>query len=175
LVGNYGLQALLDDNIAIYCTDNTPNAEPRYRARFYFDPNSISMASGDIHNILVGRNSGGSDVLRVQFRFSSPNYQVRAQIRSDGGTYTNSSWYTLSDAAHFIEIDWQAASSAGANNGCISLWLDGTLRQTVSGIDNDNLRVDEARLGPLAGIDTGTRGTEFFDAFESRRQTYIGP
>jgi len=173
--GSQSLNALIDDNNSIYVAYNHLNPEPRYRARFYFDRNSISMTSGDIHNILVGRNSSGSDVLRVQFRFSSPNYQVRAQIRSDGGAYANSSWYTLTDAAHFIEFDWQAASGAGANNGYISLWLDGTLRQTLSGIDNDTLRVDEARLGPLAGIDTGTRGTELFDAFESRRQRYIGP
>jgi len=25
------------------------------------------------------------------------------------------------------------------------------------------------------GVNTGTRGTYYFDAFESRRQTYIGP
>jgi hypothetical protein len=30
-------------------------------------------------------------------------------------------------------------------------------------------------LGAVAGIDSGTRGTIFFDAFESRRQSYIGP
>jgi hypothetical protein len=35
--------------------------------------------------------------------------------------------------------------------------------------------MDHARLGALTGIDTGTRGTYYFDAFESRRFTYIGP
>src|SRR5687768_6312782 len=29
--------------------------------------------------------------------------------------------------------------------------------------------------GALTGMDTSTRGTYYFDAFESRRQTYIGP
>jgi len=60
-------------------------------------------------------------------------------------------------------------------NGSISLWLDGELKQTVSGIDNDTLRIEKARLGPSSGLDAGTSGTEYFDAFESRRQTYIGP
>ena len=31
------------------------------------------------------------------------------------------------------------------------------------------------QLGAVAGVDTGTRGTTYFDAFESRRDTYIGP
>ncbi|NJN98415.1 MAG: hypothetical protein HC875_32150, partial [Anaerolineales bacterium] len=41
LVGTRGLQALLDDNTSIYVTDDSPSAESRYRARFYFDPNTI--------------------------------------------------------------------------------------------------------------------------------------
>ena len=39
----------------------------------------------------------------------------------------------------------------------------------------DTWRIERARLGAVAGIDTGTRGTIYFDAFESRRQSYIGP
>src|SRR6185503_15926084 len=51
LVGTRGLQAVIDDINSIYVTDDTPNAEPRYRARFYFDPNSIVMLNGDTHFI----------------------------------------------------------------------------------------------------------------------------
>jgi hypothetical protein len=35
--------------------------------------------------------------------------------------------------------------------------------------------VDRARLGPLSSIDPGTSGTAYFDAFEYRRSSYIGP
>ena len=35
------MQAVIDDTNTIYLTSDHPNAEPRYRARFYFDPNSI--------------------------------------------------------------------------------------------------------------------------------------
>jgi hypothetical protein len=41
-------------------------------------------------------------------------------------------------------------------------------------VDNDGLRLEQVRLGPT-GVDTGTRGTTFFDEFESRRTDYIGP
>jgi hypothetical protein len=30
-------------------------------------------------------------------------------------------------------------------------------------------------LGAVAGIDAGTKGSMYFDAFESRRETYVGP
>ena len=174
LVGTNGLQAVIDDNNAIYLTDDTPNAEPRYRARFYFDPNSISMASGDNHFILRGYSGTSTLMLRLQFRFSKGAYQVRAALRDDSSTWTNSAWLTISDTAHFIELDWRAAS-AGANNGGLTLWIDDVERANLSGIDNDTRRVDRIQLGAVNGIDSGTRGTYYFDAFESRRQTYIGP
>lgn len=175
LVGSNGLQAVLDDNVAIYLTDETPTAEPRYRARFYFDPNSILMASGDNHFIFRGYSGTSTLVLRVQFRFRNGNYHLRAALRNDASTWTNTGWFTLSDAPHAIELDWRAATAAGANDGGLTLWIDGAQQANLTGVDNDTRRIDRVRLGAVAGIDTGTRGTYYFDAFESRRQTYIGP
>jgi hypothetical protein len=43
----------------------------------------------------------------------------------------------------------------------------------LSGADSDTQRVEQVRLG-VQGVDTGTRGTEFFDGFVSRRSTFIG-
>ena len=175
LIGSQGLQALINDNNAIYVTDNSPNGEPRYRARFYFDPNSISMVSGDAHNIFFGYAGTSTAVLRGAFRFSSGVYQIRFSLLSDSGTWQNTSWFTISDAAHAIELDWRAATAVGANNGGLTLWIDGTQQADLTGVDNDTRRVDSAKLGALSGIDTGTRGTYYFDAFESRRQSFIGP
>jgi hypothetical protein len=175
LVGSQGMQALIDDATAIYVTDDTPNAELRYRARFYFDPNSIVMASGDTHYILKGFVGASTDVLRVEFRQSAGTYQIRASVADDGSAFISSSFFTISDAAHFIEIDWRAATAPGANNGGLTLWIDGVQQADLTGVDNDTWRVDRARLGALSGIDVGTSGTYYFDAFESRRQTFIGP
>jgi len=175
LVGSQGMQALIDDINSIYVTDNTPNAEPRYRVRFYFDPNSITMLSGDTHFIFRGYSGASTIVLRVQFRFSNGAYQLRAALQGDGSTWTNSNWLTISDAPHAIELDWRAATAAGANNGGLTLWIDGVQQANLTGVDNDTRRIDQARLGAVSGVDTGTRGTYYFDAFESRRQNYIGP
>ena len=65
--------------------------------------------------------------------------------------------------------------AVGANDGGLTLWIDGTQKANLTGADNDTRRIDRVRLGAASGIDTGTRGTYYFDAFESRRQTYIGP
>ena len=175
LVGSKGMQALIDDATAIYVTDDTPNAELRYRARFYFDPNSIIMASGDTHYIFKGFVGASTDVLRLEFRQSAGIYQIRASVADDGSAFISSSFFTISDAPHFIEVDWRAATAPGANNGGLTLWIDGVQQADLTGMDNDTWRVDRARLGALSGIDVGTSGTYYFDAFESRRQTLIGP
>jgi subtilisin family serine protease len=175
LAGNYGMQALLDDNVSIYCTSDHPNAEPRYRARFYFDPNSITMVNGDAHILLRGYSGSSTIVARVEFGYSAGAYQIRAALLNDGSTWTDSAWFTITDASHIIEFDWRAATSAGANDGGLTLWIDEVQKANIPGIDNDTRRIDRALIGAAAGLDTGTRGTYYFDAFESRRQTYIGP
>jgi RHS repeat-associated protein len=95
-------------------------------------------------------------------------------MSNDSTTFTNSSWVNITDASHIIELDWQAAT-AGANNGKVDWWIDGTQQTGVSGIDNDTRRIDRVRLGAVSGVDATTNGTTYFDAFESRRSTYIGP
>jgi uncharacterized protein YjiK len=170
-----GMQALINDTNTIYVNDDHPTAEPRYRARFYFDPNSITMASGNAHIIFYGIDAAGSSHLRVEFRFSSGVYEISAALKNDSGSYISTNQFPISDAPHAIEFDWRAATAAGANDGGLTLWIDGAQQANLTGIDNDTWRIDRVRLGPAAGIDSGTQGTYYFDAFESRRKSYIGP
>jgi hypothetical protein len=170
------MRVVINDMDALFVTDDTPNAESRYRARFYFDPNSITMASGDAHIIFSGLMDTSTNMIRVEFRQFSGTYQLRAKLLlDDGNTWVNSNWVTISDAPHAIEFDWQASSAAGANNGSLAIWIDGMQQAGLTGVDNDTLRVDRVRLGPITALDATTSGTYYFDAFESRRQNYIGP
>ena len=173
------MQALINDNNSIYAIDDRPTAEARYRVRFYFDPNTITMGQNDAHLIFLGRTANGTatgtTVLQVEFRFSGGKYQLRVLILDDGTTFTSSGWLKITDAPHSIELDWRASTAAGANSGGLTLWIDGVQQANITGIDNDTRRIESVRLGALTEIDTGTRGTYYFDAFESRRSTYIGP
>ena len=152
LVGTRGMQALINDNNSIYVTDDRPNAEPRYRARFYFDPNTITMAPNDAHLIFLGRTANGTatgtTILQVEFRYSGGKYQIRALILDNATTFTSSGWFTISDAPHPIELDWRASTAAGANNGGLTLWIDGgvsgnagTPQANITGIANVNDRL----------------------------------
>ncbi|MGE5378576.1 MAG: hypothetical protein ACM3XO_26250 [Bacteroidota bacterium] len=175
LKGSRGMQALLDDNNVMYVRDDSPSAEPRYRVRFYFDPNSISMVSGDSQYIFNGFAGTSTAVIRGAFRYYSGAYQVNFGLLNDSGTWQDIPWQAISDAPHVLEIDWIGATGAGANNGGLTFWIDGTQKGLLTGVDNDTRRIDSMRLGAVYGVDSGTRGTYYFDAFESRRQSYIGP
>jgi hypothetical protein len=59
-------------------------------------------------------------------------------------------------------------------NGGLTRWIDGVQQANLTGVNNSNRVVDMVRLGPVAGITTGTRGVEYFDAFVSHRTSYIG-
>jgi len=173
LVGLNGMRAVINDTTAMYTVDDKPTTEARYRARFYFDPNSISMTAGNAHYIFVGYDTVA--VFNVDFRFFGGSYQIRLRQQNDSQTTASTAWVTISDAPHFIEMDWQAATAAGANNGGVTLWIDGVQTGSLSGLDNDTRRIGQVRLGAVSGIDAGTSGTSYFDAFESRKQSYIGP
>jgi hypothetical protein len=175
LKGTYGLQALINNNNPIYVVDDLPTAEPRYRARFYFDPNSIPMGRNDAYFIFNGLTSAGTAVLQLEFGFSKSGYQLRGRLLNNSTTFTNTAWFTISDAPHFIEMDWRASTAAGANNGGLTLWIDGDQKANSTTVDNDTRRIESVQLGAVSGIDNHTRGTTYFDAFESRRQSYIGP
>lgn len=176
LVGTYGMQSVIDDNTAIYVTDNSPTAETRYRVRFSFDPNSIESVAGNSHVILIAQ-TGGSPVRRaiqIDLLWSGNlivgyNYSIRARTQNDAGTYSTALSSIITDAPHVIEAEWIKATAAGANNGSLKLWIDGVLIGTVSGIDNDQRTVETVQWGTVEGVTNFIRGTYYFDDFESRR------
>jgi hypothetical protein len=176
LVGNQGLQAVIDDNNPLVVIDDSPASETRYRVRFYFDPNSIPMAVGNAHLLFQGfSDSGAVQVLQLELRYQATGYEVRALLMNDAKVWISTSWIPLSDAPHALELDWRAASAAGANNGGLTFWIDGVQWADLTGVDNDTRRINQVRLGAASAVDDGTRGTYYFDQFESHKQNYIGP
>ncbi len=175
LDGTFGLQAVINDLNSIYVTHNTPDALSQYRARFYLDPHSIQIADGDGFYIFSGYSDSSNEALRVELRVLQGVYQLRAALSDDDGIWTNSSWIDVTDAPHLIEFNWSAATIVDANDGSFSLWIDEVQSASLTGINNDTLQIDEVSLGAVSGLDVGTQGTLYFDAFESRRESYIGP
>ena len=173
--GSYGLQAVLDDNRSIYVVDETPAMEDAYQVRFYFDPNSISMASGNAHVLFLAMNASGQASFRTELRSFQGDYQIRDVALQDNGAQIYTDWVPLTDELHSLETRGQVASGTDVGDGTLRLWLDGEPRADISDLDNDTRGVDKVRWGAVSGVDTGTRGTYYFDAFVSTAGQAIGP
>jgi hypothetical protein len=171
-VGVYGLQVLVDNNFNIFVQDDSPNAEPSYRVRFYFDPNSMAIAVDNYHAIFAAQ-SGTTDVLRIdQIYRSGVGYGLRQAAREDGSsTWLNDDEYPIGDAPHWVEIEWRAATAPEAIDGVVAMRIDGL----EPDYDTGTQWIDSVRLGAFEGIVSTIRGTLYFDGFASPRQSYISP
>lgn len=173
-----GLQAVIDDTNGIYGRKNfTQLTSSEYRYRFYVDPNSLSgvggwgMYLGGVFRSSTALSSG------VILDYSSPNFQIRVRYEYDGG-YTNTSTVNITDAPHYIEVHVQFASGPTANDGVITVYIDGSQEAQDTGLDMYDIgKPLHARLGPWS-MDTGTSpsGTLYLDEFVLRSDgTEIGP
>jgi hypothetical protein len=117
LGGSFGLDAMIDDNRSLYVLDTTPGSEGAYAARFYFDPNSIAMASGNAHLLFKTMDGASRSVYQIELRSYQGDYQIRSQALKDSGSATSTSWFRLHDDVHAIETIWQASSADGASDG----------------------------------------------------------
>ena len=171
MVGAWGMQTVVSGTSRSFVVDGTPASEASYHARFYFHPNDADTA-GTFHVIFAGQNDVGQGIFAVLYRREAEppgRCQIRAVVRTARG-WAATSWYTISNAPHAIEIAWE--SSVGAS---WSLYVDGVLKKTKTRLDTSAYLLDKVRLGACAQLAAGMSGTEHFDAFLSTRDSYIGP
>ena len=166
MIGSFGLRAVINSNDPIYVQDDTPNNERHYRASFYFDPNSLSMRNGDYFTLI--RGAGLSTVFQLNLSFIGGVYRLTISTLDDANIW-HSGEFVINDIPHFIEIDWRAASSDGANDGYVILSGDAIQQVIIPALNNDTLMINDIRLGAVAGIRKNTRGSIYFDEFQSYR------
>lgn len=163
LVGDKGLAITIADTAAHSVRTTTSNGKKVYRARFYVDPNSLTMANAD-EFMLFGHTFPQPFFIKLQY-FTGNGYRLFVYVPFDSGGDSFS--YNISDAPHMIEISWKAATTAGANNGECTLWVDGAQAGTLTSIDNDTKVCANFELGAVAEVDAGTSGTFYVDGFAS--------
>jgi|GEM_PF-817251 len=174
--GTRKMQAKIAGNNNItsgYVQDNTPVNEATYHARFYFNPNNMTINNNNAGTIFVGLNANNQNVFAVQVRRNNVGYAVRATIAragGGGGGTTSTNWYPISTNGYSaIEIAW-----ASGNAASFTLYTGGTLRQTLTNQNTNAFKLDTVRLGPQVPLN-GLSGTPWFDSFVSTRRTVVGP
>jgi M6 family metalloprotease-like protein len=167
--GAYGAAVTIDDNNQAHVTDHTPAAVRNYLARFRLNPKHLAMANGDRFTVF-GAYTDTAYVATIELRFSSGQHELRALARLDDGTaLVTPAVYLSPDFPYELQLEWRGASAPGANDGALRFLVNGYLQGDYAGLDTDTLRIERSLLGAVTGVDAGTRGTLYLDAFESRR------
>jgi hypothetical protein len=175
----YGLSALIDDTTTINAIKNITKASS-LRLRFYFDPNSVSMATSNRFTINKTYQNGGSysTIGALSYYNSSGTYKLAVDANDDAGSYPVYAEVSVTDAPHYIEFFATRATTSSSNDGTYTWWVDGVNQGMATGIDNYNLMADydwQTWLG-VEGADVGTSGTIYFDDLTSNTDgTSIGP
>ena len=168
--GTHGLVVNIDNANGLYVQDYSPQAERQYHARFYLNPNQVTIGSGSSLDVFEGWTYTPNEMLvcRVQMQQSGGVYRVRIGSLSDSN-WVDSAWYDLADGWNAIEI----AYLPGYQTGEMSLWVGGELKNSLTGIDNNDSTIDTVLLGAMSEF-TGMQGSLFIDDFDSRRYSTIG-
>jgi len=160
-----GMACLVDDTNAIYgeAVVTPANTSGVLRWRVYLDPNSLTMADGDVFYIAGLYNSSSNEICGFQLRYyTAGGYQVRGFVTNDSNTQTVVNVY-ITDAPHYIEM--MVTRSDGGDNGAWSWWIDGDAQTGASNLDNDTFFANFSyiRIGAIDKLDTGTHDTFYLD------------
>jgi hypothetical protein len=177
-----GLQAVVNDTTGLYVQDDTPLDLDRYRARFRFDPNTFNPGESQNHlrtRLFILFEDGPRRLAAVVLRRVAGQFALMARARLDDNSQVSTPFTNITDAPHVVEIDWKRSSTPAADDGWLKLWIDGAAAEgaptaNLPNLDNNLSSLDFVRLGALS-VKTGAAGTLFFDEFESRSASYIGP
>jgi hypothetical protein len=173
-----GLQGLVDDTAGLYVEDDTPEGEESYRARFYFDTHGFDPGESLAHRrtrlFIAFEEAPLRRLLAIVLRRLSGAYSLMGRARLDDNSQHDSGFFPISDGAHFVEVAWKRASGAASNDGEFQMWIDGSSVYVTTALDNSASSVDLVRLGTLS-VKSGASGTLYFDEFDSRRLSSIGP
>jgi hypothetical protein len=173
-----GLQLTVDDTSAIYGTKTFDRLVGRaYRFRHYVDPNGLVMPNGAQVSLAQMRTHRNILITRLRY-FTTEGYQLYVRYVDDNGIWRSTSLVPISDGEHSIEVLVEHASSAMANDGQISCWVDGVLRDRDSGLDLYDLykRPYQLRMGAPWVSSASINGTLYLDEYVLRADDLeIGP
>jgi hypothetical protein len=95
--------------------------------------------------------------------------KVAAFGAEDDGTVVDTGWVHITGAERCFEFHLERASSEGAEDGRLRMWIDGRLKGTASNLDNYDLwsNIAALRMGAVGGVDVRTSGTLYLDELEA--------
>lgn len=159
-----GMSVNVTNSTAIYASKTfvSPKTDG-IGVRFYFDPNSITHGSN--FYICLIKDSTDDDKIGVGYT-SDSNLQFM-YINDAGDQFPTGT--AITDAPHYVELLFVRATTNVSSDGIFKAWIDDTLVQNLTNIDNYDSFPDANKLqaGFLSSV-TGVSGTFYLDQFVVR-------
>jgi hypothetical protein len=169
--GTFGMKVTITDTSPAYVETDTPSGETTYTFRFYVHTNCLNLSSGDGFSLFEALDGSDTVWARVVLEQVGSNRTIKFEGRVDGGTYSTSVATVLPAGWHLIEVTWKAGSP-----GSLEARIDNTPVDDLPSLSNSTGSIETARMGAVAGVDSGTSGSLLFDDFASfRTDSVIGP
>jgi glucose/arabinose dehydrogenase len=165
------LRAVLDpgllDGLA-YVQDDSPQSADTYRGRFSVRLDDLTIAGGDTVELFNGYSGNGDVQFKAVLTYDSALMENRLglSVRQDNGSYVDTppgGEVTVPAGWNTLELRWLA----GAGSGSVTASINGAMPIDLSGIDNDEQRIDSVRAGHAGGTVIATSGSLDLDSFTS--------
>jgi len=163
LYGSYGMAATIDDTNVRRGRITSVSNWSHLRFGFYFDPNGISMGSGN--EFVIAAGNGGNSEFLLFLKYDGSNYQLMLKVYTDSSS-SKTSYVTITDDKHWVEVEMERSTGAGNDDGYGQFWVDdvsGAADASTTGLDDDTEDFDELDFGATESIDAGISGTLYFD------------
>jgi hypothetical protein len=163
-----GLSCVIDDTTAIFGQHDLASPYSTtgiLRARYYVDPNSLTMANNNSF-VMFRCDSSAGVLIYCHLRYvTGEGYYIYGTTYNDVPTPTNTAYYAITDGEHYVEVKLIRATNNASSDGSFQLWIDGADKETISNIDNYDrfAAFKTSYLGPVVGLDAGTSGTFYMD------------
>jgi hypothetical protein len=146
-------------------------ASGKFRQRFYLNPNSISIGTGNY--LCIGRNYHydlSQQMYTILLTYTGSSYAIEIGIADN--TFSAVTWssdYNITNAWHYIETYWQKGTP-----GSFQLWIDGVSKATITATNN-LCWITTPGLGQLRSGSFSMSGSMYFDKWTANDDgTLIG-
>ena len=164
LEGDWGMEINTTPSANSYGEFTGPTNEVSFTMQTLIDPNSLTMANGDVFTVLSARGSGTSVItIRVDLRSDAIDYMFRATAFLDSGGNVQTGLINIVDISQKLRVVWVPSSAPGSDDGFAVMYIDGVNVAILETIDNDGYDVDTLRVGAVASLDAGTSGAFYED------------
>ena len=151
-----------------YLQDHAPSGETSYSARFALNVDALLLGAGNEVEHLAGYSGEGTEQFALTIRPQGADTVLGLRARKDDGTYQETpggSGLQLAPGWNTIAVVWRAAEGAGE----LRVALNGGGWAGLTGLDNDQARLDRVRWGTIGGVMDESSGKILADGFTSTR------